>query len=338
MATRPSFAAKAFFLTSTTIVTGCILNSAFPYVSPTRTHSITIPATPATLTPSMIIEARRSPPPIGAIVYPASRLLLHHLMRHSTAQDKLLPVVDVGSGVGLTSIGLSLSSFSVTAVDIDEDVLETLQSNACKNNTLVDTKVLDITAASSLAALPSPAHYIFADLIYHSGATSLPSSLVYLLAASPSSRATIVLVSRFGGPGLSALSELVGVQSASNQRKPAAVDTTHRTDDNQIAAFLEHSKNEGLKMKEIEVTDDVRNAVIDDLPLWERGKWYILGIMDGLKLYEVELDRNVDAPDDDAPYSSRRGDGRDLGESGERGQREPTEQPDRGSRGRGGAQ
>jgi hypothetical protein len=212
--------------------------------------------------------------------------------------------VDVGAGVGLLSIGLRMLGLKVLAVDIDELTIPMLQRNAQLNSVTVESKVCDITSRDDVTALPQPCHLLCSDIIYYNGATELPGNLSHFLAGNDGNRVTIVLVDRFGGPGLTGLCGVVGIAGGGDGggRKGGSKiarqngggggdDDKAAIHDSQIAAFLAQCEDVGLIVTEVVVADSVKSKVLSDLGMGERLKWWLLNIVDDLRVYDVKRRR-----------------------------------------------
>jgi len=172
-------------------------------------------------------------------------------------------------------------------VDFDPDVVQLLRGNAARNKANLTARVLDLTDLKAVETLPSPCHLLCCDLVYHSGASALPLTLLSVLSRDPASRVTLVLVNRFGGAGVAALAGIAGVRGESARPSPTPLDGT--VTDGEIAGFMKSAEEAGLRLTRVEVGREVRREVLEELVWWERGKWEMLGIIDDLKIYEVAL-------------------------------------------------
>ena len=267
------------------------------------------------------LRARTRPPPIGAMEWPAGRVLLQWALDEALlGADDAGTVMTIGEGIGVTAIGLALarqnhrrgqqpssptptdssssSSSRVVATDFCDESLALLASNAAANS-VADDAVLRVRkwdAASgerAVASLPVPlselSHVIAADVVYHGfGAESDPSgeglakTLAALLHAKPSLKVELVVVDRFSGGAVAALSGAAGV----NQHDPSAMSTTV---DPAVAAFEASCARLGLKLSKRSLKQSTLDRVrASQWPL-ARTYWWLAGFYEGIQIYEMAL-------------------------------------------------
>ena len=189
------------------------------------------------------LHARTRPPPIGCAEWPAGRVLLE-LAVDDCLHHKGNTVLEIGSGIGTAAIGLALAGgATVAATDVCEASLDNLRANAVSNGLAVHEPPADGAHArpgllvarwdaadsqSAVASLPVPpsrlTHIIGADLVYSGGADGvdvgvgaqeaergLVPTLAAVLRAAPQAEAQLILVDRFSGGAVAALSSNAGV-------------------------------------------------------------------------------------------------------------------------------
>jgi hypothetical protein len=269
------------------------------------------------------LRARTRPPPIGAMEWPAGRMLLQWALDEARlGDDDTGTVMTIGEGIGVTAIGLALArrqdrrsraqsstsptpthSSRVVATDFCDESLALLASNAAASGVADDTllRVRKWDAASgerAVASLPVPlselSHVIAADVVYHGfGEESDPSgeglakTLAALLHAKPSLRVQVMVVDRFSGGAVAALSGAAGV----NQSDPAAMSTTV---DPAVAAFEASCARLGLRLSKRPVQRPTLDRVrASQWPL-ARTYWWLAGFYDGIQIYELSVSRSVD--------------------------------------------
>lgn len=81
--------------------------------------------------------------PYWAEIWPGSLVLSSYLVSHMA--DRTKSVLEIGAGVGVTSVVLSSFGFTCTATDYDEDAIEFMKLNASLNQTTIGTRFLDWT-------------------------------------------------------------------------------------------------------------------------------------------------------------------------------------------------
>eukprot|EP00293_Proteomonas_sulcata_P015298 CAMPEP_0184307840 /NCGR_PEP_ID=MMETSP1049-20130417/16470_1 /TAXON_ID=77928 /ORGANISM="Proteomonas sulcata, Strain CCMP704" /LENGTH=283 /DNA_ID=CAMNT_0026620415 /DNA_START=72 /DNA_END=924 /DNA_ORIENTATION=+ len=256
-----------------------------------------------------IKQVKVTPPPIGCAYWPAGRVLLQW------AVDGGIPpgstTLELGSGIGTTAVGLAIASTqsgdqnTVIATDVCEASLDNLRLNAVANGftqgpgSIVLTKGEESIIVSSwdasagvLDQLPVAAekltHIIGADLVYHGGAESessanvgLVRTLEALLQENPKIQVTLLLVDRFSGAAVSALSQVVGVQPSA---KPPDIDP-------EISKFERRCLSSGLKVSRMRLQDPsfdaLKQRVMKSQSWIERIKWAVCGYWEGLILYKI---------------------------------------------------
>lgn len=260
------------------------------------------------------LRARTRPPPIGAMDWPAGRCLLHWAIREGVPLQGAT-VLEIGSGIGTTAIGLALaasrfgkSGTHVIATDSDEAALNVLRSNADDHGLLCgralglgssspsDNLYLSIAQwdARSINVLPAEVklqeitHVIAADVVYHGGADgdgsegddgnsgSLANSLSLMLKQQPRLSITLLLVDRFSGGSVSALASAAGVKHESCAFDPALVN------------FERRCAERGLRVRRRELSEEVVCSVAASLSPLTRAWWNFCGVWDGLWLYEID--------------------------------------------------
>jgi predicted nicotinamide N-methyase len=190
------------------------------------------------------VLVKQKPPPIGCTEWPAGRVLLEWAM--GEVPPKGATVLEFGAGVGVTALGLALSSSTgdepmsgeaprtkILATDVCEASLQNMRANAAANgidcNAPMGAGVLSVgvwDAAGGEAAVhrlftdfglnPSAlTHVVGGDVMYHGfeGAAAdanqgLASTLAALLNANPNINVTLLLVDRFSGGTVAAVSQV----------------------------------------------------------------------------------------------------------------------------------
>lgn len=296
--------------------------------------SYTVPVAQDTRNVSMTLSARTRPPPIGAMEWPSGRVLLQWALDEAGLGAATSgTVLEIGAGIGLTSIGLALarrddasssdSSSSrstspaaaaaaatpgtaaaaaraaavaanpVLATDACAESLQLLRSNADGHglvaNGAVRVSEWDAAAgAAAVAALPVPLceidHVIAADCVYHGfGADTdergLERTLAALLRAKPSLHVQLMIVDRFSGGAVAALSGAAGVNQTS---APTTVDPA-------IGRFYAECERLGLATQTRPVPEAVLARVDASLGPLSRGLWWLAGYYHGLSIVTVTL-------------------------------------------------
>ena len=230
------------------------------------------------------LRVATKPPPIGAADWPASRGLLAWMLTDQPPKQGDV-VLEVGSGVGLTAIGLAvewanIQGLQVVATDVCQESLENLRFNARTNGIEIDEE-LDGDATGSLIPrlhaiqwdaagknaanlLPSSlltrlTHVICADVVYHGGATDRISdgsggfvkTLSDLFIIRPNLVVKLVLCNRFSGGAVAALSDVAGIQHRGTSL------------DHSLLDFERECRRHGLKF-------EVRRMSSEELELFER--------------------------------------------------------------------
>lgn len=235
------------------------------------------------------IHERRSPPPIGGMVWPASQVLLHWAL-DTFSEDEGAVVLEMGSGCGLTAIGLALASpprsvRSVLATDSCATSLANCEANVRRNGAERAVRVAkwDIIDDVPPCDVQAVTHVLAADVVYHGACgEQLVKCLVRLLAANPRLDIALILVDRFSGGGVSALSAMAGVPNASVVA--SALDPA-------VEAFERAAAEAGLKLVYEPLGEGVAKGLTDSMPWWERLRWMFLGHWDAMRLYRVRAAR-----------------------------------------------
>lgn len=193
---------------------------------------------------SLRVHVKQKPPPIGCTEWPAGRVLLEWAVGQVPPTGAT--VLEFGAGVGVTALGLAMASSArdeplpgqatrttILATDVCEESLENLRANAAANGVGCSTPmapgVLSVgvwDAAGGEAAVerlktdfgldPSDlTHVVGGDVMYHGfeGAVAeankgLASTLAALLKANPNINVTLLLVDRFSGGAVAAVSQV----------------------------------------------------------------------------------------------------------------------------------
>eukprot|EP00967_Tisochrysis_lutea_P046734 scaffold56841_cov30-Tisochrysis_lutea.AAC.2 len=202
-ASRRGWTAPVVYLGSMACFTAVALDEYFDLRKWKRvSHTVREPHSGELL--SFSLRARRRPPPIGCMDWPAGRALLEWVAAdglHRPFPGTTNTVLEIGSGVGTTAIGLALlshrtrdqndapSAVQVIASDVCGESLSNLCDNAkasgilpVQSKDLVSTSlasdpllVTEWDAASGASALPANittrlTHIIGADVVYAGGA------------------------------------------------------------------------------------------------------------------------------------------------------------------------
>mgnify|MGYP002632803541 CR=1 FL=1 len=250
------------------------------------------------------LRARRRPPPIGCMEWPAGRVLLQLLLDEELVRcDCAACVLEIGAGVGTTAIGLALAAttvgdsaplLKVVATDSCESALANLRDNATANGvaapSLLRAEQWDASdGTSALTSCPvepsSLTHVIGADIVYHGGAAEggedlesgrgLAATLAMLLREQPGISVTLLLVDRFSGGAVAALALNAGVRHTSTTVDPA------------LAAFEKHCQEQSLSVSREPVPSSVVRSVSAFQPIWTRASWWLAGTWEGLQVYRV---------------------------------------------------
>ena len=256
------------------------------------------------------LRARTRPPPIGCAEWPAGRVLLE-LAVDDCLHHKGSTVLEIGSGIGTAAIGLALAgAATVAATDGCEEALANLRANAVANGlSVLAPRSSSTTSAaqsgllvarwdaaagqSAVASLPVPpsqlTHVIGADLVYSGGADGvdvgadeaergLVPTLAAVLRAAPHAEARLILVDRFSGGAVSALSSNAGVALPSAAR------------DASLVAFERRCAAAGLRVQAGPLPAHVAERVHASQGMLQRLSWFVCGTWDGLLLYTLRLD------------------------------------------------
>ena len=233
------------------------------------------------------IRERRSPPPIGCHLWPASHVMLHWAL-DSWRDEEGAVVLEIGAGCGLTAIGLALASppgcvHSVLATDRCAQSLSNCGANVERNGAarvvrcaswdMNDEPPCDMRAVT---------HVLAADVVYHgAGGQQLVDRLAHLLVANPKLEVALVLVDRFSGGAVAGMSALTGMPSATVAA--SALDPA-------IEAFERAAAGAGLALEHELLGDGVARDLTASLPFWERVRWMCLGHWEAMRLYRVRLE------------------------------------------------
>lgn len=237
------------------------------------------------------IRERCSPPPIGAVVWPASQVLLHWALDGwfqrggEATSSRGAVVLEIGSGTGLTAIGLALAApagcvRSVLATDACAESRANCEHNVQRNGAggTVRAAAWDINDEPP-CDLRDVTHVLAADVVYHGASgEQLVRRLVQMLEANPELEIALLLVDRFSGGSVGALSALAGVPSASSVA--SSIDPA-------IEAFERAASDAGLRLAYEPLGEVVARGMTDSLSWWERTRWLALGHWDAMRLYRV---------------------------------------------------
>lgn len=149
---------------------------------------------------TLAIREKKKPPPFGCVLWPAGRVLLEY------ALIELRPgsvVLEIGSGCGLTAIGLvsARPSIKVIATDSCRETLQNLEHNVSKACVADRVAILQCNAATLEQPFPFDVHavtdVIAVDVIYGTGADDgLARSFANLLAVNQNIRVHVILQER----------------------------------------------------------------------------------------------------------------------------------------------
>lgn len=252
------------------------------------------------------LRCRTRPPPISCSDYAAGRVLLQ------VALDGVVPlqgagVLEIGSGVGTTAIGLAMAARQaggdnptrVIATDICPEGIANLTANAkrhgfdqedgstnlriCRwDGSCGNAAVQELLRAQHQHLGPPVhiTHVIGADLVYHGGADAaggLANTLASLLALDPSIKVTLLLVNRFSGGAVAAMYNMTGVNAM----------TASSTMDPALVAFQEHCQAHGLYAEVTELPHELVEQVTASQSLMTQGWWWLCGRWEGLTLVKI---------------------------------------------------
>jgi len=254
------------------------------------------------------IEARTRPPPIGAIDWPAGRVLLQWCLDHLPPRAVVL---EIGSGIGTTALGLACANSDedgiarrIIATDFDDEVLSILRSNA-ELNGMSDSPCLSIhkwdaaLGAASAKALPVPAaaarkltHVVGSDLVYYGGTDDhwhgegegLVSTLSELLRSAPNLEVYLLCVAR--GPA----EVPYNADSSGGGMPPSNALKAEYKDYLSLRYFEQKCAARGLTARREPIPAETIRRVNDSQWLPLRASWWLLGIWESLVLYRVCLE------------------------------------------------
>lgn len=249
------------------------------------------------------LRTRSRPPPIGCANWPAGRVLLQLLLDEEELEvfgDVPATVLEIGSGIGTTAIGLALAaqergaSVRVVATDVCEASLSNLHANAAAHQ--LDSPLLRVEAwdaaggEAALSTCPVPVdeitHVVAADVIYSGGAAGvcdaetesqngLAATLAALLSVRPDISVTLLLVDRFSGGTVSAIAMQAGVEHQSC------------TIDSALVAFRRQCAHVGLEVIRRPISDDVIHQVAKAQAPWTYVAWWFAGYWDGFQVCTI---------------------------------------------------
>ena len=256
------------------------------------------------------LRARTRPPPIGCMEWPGGRVLLQWALDVADlGANTSGTVLEIGSGIGLTAIGLALAREQsgsaqpqpVLATDVCDASLKLLSDNAAAHQ--LDTSALHVShwdaagGETALASLPIPVeqidHVIGSDCVYHGFGSSsdasghgLEKTLAALLTARPSLRIHLLVVNRFSGGAVAALSGAAGVNATSAS---TAVDPA-------IANFVRECEARGLEVSHEPIPPRVLERVAQSRGLLARAYYWLVDYDEGLSMMTVTPTRGAAPP------------------------------------------
>ena len=230
------------------------------------------------------LRAAVRPPPIGCAEWPAGRVLLECALADDVHSDSV--VLELGAGIGMTSIGLALATGArVVATDVDDDALDNLRANAERHKATLTVARWDATGgATAVRQLPIAAeltHVLGSDLCYSGGAEApgLAATLSELLRVQPDLAVRLLLVDRFSGGAVAAVAAVAGVEHEAT------------TTDVAIVQFERACAKHGLSTRRHPVPDDAADRVARQLDPWTRFQWWLSGAWEGFVLYEISTQK-----------------------------------------------
>ena len=258
-------------------------------------HRVDSSALPEPVTMSIRSMMRYGIDSTGTIEWPGGRVLLQYLM-DTLPLDKPGTVLEVGSGVGTTAIGLALAAgpasaesgsarrLNVVASDCDEAACSVLRENAERNG-VASLPVVKWDAASDAVlpiAVDELTHLIGADVVYYGGADDtdaddastskvrgLAGTLAVLLAQRPSLEVVLLCTERF--------------PAEHTEGRDAA-----------LLQFERRCVAHGLHVTRQPVPAATERRVREAQSLAVRGAWWVSGMWESLWLYHVSLPRGSD--------------------------------------------
>jgi predicted nicotinamide N-methyase len=230
------------------------------------------------------IRERRSPPPIGAMLWPAAHTLLHYMLE-SVPPGAEATVLELGSGCGLTAIGLGLAAprgcvRSVIATDCCAESLANCEANVARNGASQTVRVLawDVTHEPP-CDVRAVTHLIAADVVYHGASgQQLVDRLAWMVEQNPRLEIALILVDRFSGGAVAGMSAMAGVPNTT---------VTASALDPAIEAFERAAADAGLELQYEPMGEGVARGLTDSLPLAQRMRWLALGTWDAMRLYRL---------------------------------------------------
>lgn len=242
------------------------------------------------------IREQWQPPPIGCVLWPAGRALLHWAL----ASEHIGPdavVLEMGSGCGLTAIGLALASAPgrvsrVVATDACDASLRNLSHNVAANGCAdrVSVERWDIGEGALPPSAADATHVLGADVVYHGAAgEQLVGALARLLHERPRLHIFVLLVDRFSGAGFA------GVRAAAGMPDVSVV-PAHQLDP-EIERFEQSAAAAGLELRHELITERMVGDAAASQSAWERVQWWFVGHWDGMRLYRVLLAGAEDGAD-----------------------------------------
>jgi len=177
---------------------------------------------------NFVIREKLHPPPFGCVLWPAGRVLLDYALKELPPESV---VIEVGSGCGLTAIGIALArpSIKVIATDRCNEALKNLEHNVQCSDLSGKVDVLHWNVADNNHNLPfdvsQVTDIIAADIIYGTGADDgLVHSLARLFGINPNLRVHLLLVERYGAEseGVGFDSSITNFEAAFGKEGPGA--------------------------------------------------------------------------------------------------------------------
>lgn len=241
---------------------------------------------------------------LGTVEWPAGRILLQWCLDGGIRLDNAR-ILEVGSGVGTTAVGLAKAakvtgaSTIVIASDVDDEALKNLNANAILNEIDVDAGMLKIekfdaskgNADELIKYVQGLTHLIGADVAYYGGCSSLPSTssagmkeergglastIAHLIQVNPTLDVTLVLIDRFSGPAVSAITQQTGM------RHEPVPDV-----DPAISFFESECRKYGLEARREKIEQGVFDRVAAGQSYLQRAAWLVCGYTDGMYLYRI---------------------------------------------------